>query len=253
MTRSTIRRRARAAAAALALASAGCGSPRTKPTEATALPKSLRGGHVIEGVVYLDVNANGFRDPSEPSIPDLPVKLNGVVEGTTDDCGRFSFSELADGFHRVSVERGAMPAIWEGAPQVTQNVRAGKAAASALFEVALVPPPPKAEVITRTRQVIVQTSQKSAAAEAAALEAEKKRAKPAITQATTKLDRLRASGYAVLVQDTLKGAEDTLKDARRLIEIGDPASAVRLAGEATKSLDEARRRIEAETQKPLRW
>ncbi len=241
-----------ACGAVLVLTAAGCGGGGIARTKAIDLPDSLRGGQVVEGVVYLDVNANGWRDQSEPSIPELPILLDGKVRSITDSCGQFAFSGLSEGFHRVSVDPAEMPSVYAGAPKVSQNIRAGKETANSRFEVAMVPPKVTTTVVTRST-TIVQAPPASATAAAAALEADKQKALVAIKEVAMQLDRIKASGFEVLVKDTVTRIEGAIADARRLIEIGDPASAQRLATLSSTAVEEARKRIETETQRPLRW
>ncbi len=236
----------------LMIVTSGCGGGGIVRTKAADLPASLRGGHVVEGVVYLDVNANGWRDQSEPLIPDLPILLDGSVHSVTNACGQFAFSGLSMGFHRVSVDPAEMPAVYAGAHKVSQNIRAGKETAKSLFEVAVTAPKSTTTIVQRTTQVI-QSTTLSPAALAAALEAEKAKALVAIKEVAMQLDRIKASGFAPLVKDTVTRIEGAIADAHRLIEIGDPGSALRLATGTGPAVEEARKRIESETQRPLRW
>lgn len=230
----------------------GCGGAHIARTKAADLPATLRGSHIVEGVVYLDVNANGWRDQSEPSIPDLPILLDGTVPATTDPCGQFAFSGLAGGFHRISVDPAEMPAVYSGAPRVSQNIRAGKESANARFEVAVVPPRQVVTVVQKTATV-TPAPPVSATALAAALEADKAKAQVAIREVAMHLERIKTSGYAVLVRDIITRIDGSLADARQLVEIGDPAAALRLVTSSQAAVQEARKRIESETRQPLRW
>jgi hypothetical protein len=47
----------------------------------------------ISGIVYLDANGNGWRDPAEPGLPNIPVRVGGWSEETDTD-GRFNAWDL---------------------------------------------------------------------------------------------------------------------------------------------------------------
>ena len=222
------------------------------PTSGGTLPPALRGNAGVTCVLYLDLNGNGWHDQGEPPVPELPVVLDGKARTMTDACGRFRFDGLAPGFHRLSVEPGEVPSVYEGMDRVDQNVRAGTETANAVFEVGMARPRPvaTARAAPPTLPVVHQVS---ATALEAASEVEKQRALVAIEQAAGRLARLRTSGYQVLVQDTLARVEGALTEARGLVAAGDAAGAQRLAGLSATALDESRKRIETETQQPLRW
>lgn len=46
----------------------------------------------ISGVVYLDINWNGHRDPQEPGVPNIKILLDGNPAGESDKEGRFFIS-----------------------------------------------------------------------------------------------------------------------------------------------------------------
>lgn len=61
----------------------------------------------IEGEVYLDYNRNGVRDPGEPGLSRVTIRLEDKSRAVTDGQGRFKFDNIATGVHIVSIdERG---------------------------------------------------------------------------------------------------------------------------------------------------
>ena len=64
------------------------------------LPLPLPRQPVVRGVVYEDQNGNRVRDPAEPLLTDVTVRL-GVLRVTTDSEGAFRFNESVEGALRV--------------------------------------------------------------------------------------------------------------------------------------------------------
>ncbi len=57
----------------------------------------------IGGIVYLDVNNNGQRDPVERVLPNVPIAITGAVsrQTFTDANGAYAFIDLPDGVYSV--------------------------------------------------------------------------------------------------------------------------------------------------------
>ena len=70
------------------------------------------GGGSIEGVVYLDDNANGRFDALEQRAGNVSVTLDGRYTTRTDAQGRFEFPFVAPGAHRVAVSADTLPLPW---------------------------------------------------------------------------------------------------------------------------------------------
>ncbi len=70
------------------------------------------GGGSIEGVVYLDDNANGRLDALEPRAANVSVTLDGRYTTRTDAQGRFEFPFVAPGAHRIAVSADTLPLPW---------------------------------------------------------------------------------------------------------------------------------------------
>ncbi len=70
------------------------------------------GGGNIEGVVYLDDNANGRFDALEARAANVTVTLDGRYTTRTDAQGRFEFPFVAPGVHRIAVSADTLPLPW---------------------------------------------------------------------------------------------------------------------------------------------
>lgn len=69
-------------------------------TRSFALPLPVRREPAAYGLVYEDRNGNRARDPGEPAMPGLTVRL-GILSDTTDQEGRFRFMESGRGGLRL--------------------------------------------------------------------------------------------------------------------------------------------------------
>jgi SdrD B-like domain len=70
------------------------------------------GGGGIEGLVFLDDNANGLFDATEKVAPNVTVTLNGRFVTRTDSNGRYQFAFVAAGSHRIEVAADVLPLPW---------------------------------------------------------------------------------------------------------------------------------------------
>ncbi len=66
----------------------------------------------LQGVIYLDDNANGKRDALEKPAANITVVLNGRYSTTTDAQGRYEFSYLTAGNYIVTLSSDNLPLPW---------------------------------------------------------------------------------------------------------------------------------------------
>jgi hypothetical protein len=66
----------------------------------------------ISGVLFLDANDNGQRDPGEPGATNVTVLLNGRFSTRTDASGRFEFPFVAAGIQTLTVLPDNLPLPW---------------------------------------------------------------------------------------------------------------------------------------------
>jgi uncharacterized protein YfaP (DUF2135 family) len=66
----------------------------------------------VQGVIYLDENANGKQDASERGAAQVTVVLNGRFTAETDAQGRFVFPYVAVGKHTITVVSDNLPLPW---------------------------------------------------------------------------------------------------------------------------------------------
>ncbi len=64
----------------------------------------------IEGFIFNDLNQNMVKDPNEKGIPGLIVKLEDGSTCETDKNGKFKFSNVIEGIHKISMEERRIPA-----------------------------------------------------------------------------------------------------------------------------------------------
>jgi hypothetical protein len=70
------------------------------------------GGGRLEGVLFLDANANGRIDGGEQRAAGIVVVLDGRFAVRTDAQGRFEFAFVATGEHQLSVMNDNLPLPW---------------------------------------------------------------------------------------------------------------------------------------------
>lgn len=66
----------------------------------------------VRGLLFLDRNGNGIREPGEPGVPNVVIQLDRGARIQTDGSGEFSFSPVASGAHRILVEPNNIPLPW---------------------------------------------------------------------------------------------------------------------------------------------
>lgn len=66
----------------------------------------------IAGLLYLDSNDNGQRDPGEPGAANVTVLLDGRFYARTDQSGRFEFPLVAVGVHTITIVPDNLPLPW---------------------------------------------------------------------------------------------------------------------------------------------
>ena len=71
--------------------------------------EGFRGLGSIEGFVYEDRNLNGQVDPEEKRFPGAVIKLEDGTSLATDSQGKFRFSNVPEGVHRLSIEERRIP------------------------------------------------------------------------------------------------------------------------------------------------
>ena len=66
----------------------------------------------LQGVIYLDDNANGKRDALEKPAANIAVTLNGRYTTTTDSQGRYEFAYIAAGNYTITLSSDNLPLPW---------------------------------------------------------------------------------------------------------------------------------------------
>ena len=88
---------------------------------------SAGGAGNIQGLVFLDANANGIADAKELGAANVVVLLDGRFSTRTDTQGRYAFPFVAAGIHTLSVVTDNLPLPWtmrnDGNVQVEVSAR----------------------------------------------------------------------------------------------------------------------------------
>jgi hypothetical protein len=71
------------------------------------------GSGMVRGVLFLDRNNNGVRDPGEDGVPGVTIYLDRGYSVETDANGEFRFDSVATGAHAVRVGVANVPLPWE--------------------------------------------------------------------------------------------------------------------------------------------
>ena len=72
--------------------------------------EGLKGLGIIEGFVFEDRNLNNRMDPDEKRFPGVILKLEDGASLVTDAGGKFKFSSVPEGAHRLTIEEKRIPA-----------------------------------------------------------------------------------------------------------------------------------------------
>jgi hypothetical protein len=196
----------------------------------------------LTGVVFSDENGNGRRDVGEEPIPDVPVVLDGEIRTLTDGRGRFTFTGLAPVNHRLSVDPLSLPAEYAGSGRLIRMLRT-RTEGGETVDIPL----RRGQVSAPRPQSVVAPVPKTDSVDAV------QAARIAVQKSSDLLDRLKGTGYRVMVEEEIREAEGLLADATDALGGGDAGTAQKLAGEITEKVEAARARIESETRQPLRW
>jgi hypothetical protein len=71
------------------------------------------GRGTVRGILFLDRNNNGVRDPGEDGVPGVTIYLDRGYSVETDANGEFRFDSVATGAHAVRVGVANVPLPWE--------------------------------------------------------------------------------------------------------------------------------------------
>lgn len=74
--------------------------------------QDIRSGN-IRGVVFLDENNDGRRQPLEKKAANIELVLDGRISVQTDSNGEFEFRQTTTGTHRLEFSLGSIPLPWE--------------------------------------------------------------------------------------------------------------------------------------------
>jgi hypothetical protein len=69
----------------------------------------------IEGIVFHDLDADGFADPGEPRVPDAAVRLRENKQALTDAQGRFVFLRRVPGGEEIRLDLSNVDPEWTSA------------------------------------------------------------------------------------------------------------------------------------------
>ncbi|MEM1434958.1 MAG: SdrD B-like domain-containing protein [Pseudomonadota bacterium] len=71
-----------------------------------------RGAGRIQGIVFVDANGDGRRQPDERGVPGITLFLNSVHPIVTDARGTYSFPSVSPGQHFVFLDETTLPLPW---------------------------------------------------------------------------------------------------------------------------------------------
>lgn len=77
----------------------------------------------VRGVLFLDHNDNGVRDPEEPGVGGVLIYLDRGYSIETDAAGEFGFAPVPTGEHQLSIDIGNVPLPWVPATDGTIRVQ----------------------------------------------------------------------------------------------------------------------------------
>jgi hypothetical protein len=70
------------------------------------------GRGTVRGVLFLDYNDNGVRDPEEPGVGGVVIRLDRGYSTETNAAGEFTFSPVETGEHNLRVDVANVPLPW---------------------------------------------------------------------------------------------------------------------------------------------
>jgi hypothetical protein len=74
--------------------------------------KDEYGRGAVRGVLFLDQNGNGARDPGEPGVPNVTIVLDRGFSTETNANGEFSYNPVPSGVHQIAVNVANVPLPW---------------------------------------------------------------------------------------------------------------------------------------------
>jgi hypothetical protein len=82
---------------------------------------------IIRGYVFEDMNGNGVRDPEEPGISDIPLRLGSGGFAVTAGNGFYEFGDAATAMESVTLDVARLPTryLTPARPRVTASLRPG--------------------------------------------------------------------------------------------------------------------------------
>ena len=70
------------------------------------LPSPIPFG-TVRGIAFADLNGNGVRDPGEPGVPGVTLRLDGGIDVVTNVDGSYQYSNVLEGPHRIGTGSGS--------------------------------------------------------------------------------------------------------------------------------------------------
>jgi hypothetical protein len=83
-----------------------------RPLAAVGTVGSDYGRGAVRGVLFMDQNGNGVRDPGEPGVPNVTIMLDRGFATETNANGEFSFTPVPSGTHQLRVNVANVPLPW---------------------------------------------------------------------------------------------------------------------------------------------
>lgn len=93
---------------------------------------------IVRGIAFADLNGNGVRDPGEPGVPGVTLRLDGGVDVVTDDDGSYRYSNVLEGTHEIALVLDRLPAAYDAPVRVQARIDVRRLEAGT-FDFPLVP------------------------------------------------------------------------------------------------------------------